>query len=113
MGFTIENPEDKIVKQELKLPTLPREEARRYRQAAREMADALMPTYMRRLAEMIEAEDYDVVLRAGKELRTMSMSGRSNEDLDPQDVIDGKVVGRDIVKELEDSTEKTGTGEPE
>src|SRR4051812_1071365 len=101
MGFSIENPEDKIVRSESRLPVLPREEARRYRQAAREMADVAMPRAMERLLGMLEAEDDKVAMEAIKQLIKLSMSGRSNEDLDPHDVVDGKVTGRDQVAELE------------
>lgn len=117
MGFSIENGDEKsaIVPVKASLPVLPREEARRYRQAAREMADVLMPTAMKRLAMMIEAEDADVALRAIKEITRIAMSSRSNEDLDPNDVIDGKVVGRDPVADLEKQTEQDlkGSGSDE
>lgn len=108
MGFTIEDSAIQPVRSESRLPVLPREEARRYRQAAREMADVAMPRAMERLLGMLEAEDDKVAMEAIKQLVKLSMSGRSNEDLDPHEIVDGKVLGRDPVKDLEESTEKTG-----
>lgn len=113
MGISIEDPDAKIVRMETKLPVMPKEEARRYRQMSREAADVLMVAYMKRLAEIMEGDDLDLILRAGKEITRISMSGRSNEDLDVGPVIDVKVLDKDPVADLEKATEKTGEDVPE
>lgn len=112
MGFKIVKPDEPTHKS-LEIAVLPKDEARRYRQAAREMADAMLPTAMRRLAQMLEAEDDEVALKAIKEIARISLAGsKSNEDLDDHEVVQGTVVKDDPVAALEAETENgDGSGE--
>ena len=102
-----------IEKVERQLPTLPSSEAHRIRRAARSFADSMLPLAMRRLAEMLEAEDLDIAWKAVDRVLSMSLAKIPNETADPESVVvDGTSKSVDALKALEANTEK-GTGLPD
>lgn len=102
--------QQKLVRIYKPVPMIPREEALRLRRAARNMADTLLPWAVQQLADLAQnTEDDSVRHKVLMDLVKISLSGKSNEEVDPDaPTVDGKVV-EDQLKDLEKSTEKTGT----
>lgn len=102
--------EKKLVRIYKPLPLLPREESMRMRRAARNMADSLLPWAVQQLAELAEScEDPGVKHKVLMDLVKISLSGKSNEEVDPDSPsVDGSVVEKELAA-LEKATEKSGT----
>lgn len=95
------------------LPALPQAEARRLRRAVRAAADVALPQIFKRLVDIaLNSEDEDLAASVGLKLMAMSMKGKSNEELDPsiEQEIDGEVLKKDPLKQLEEETANVGDG---
>jgi hypothetical protein len=97
------------------LPALPIDEARRLRRAVRSAADVVLPQIYKRLVDIaLNSDNEKLAAMVGLELMKVSLKGKSNEEIDPdQPTVDGEVVGRDPIAELEAQTESTGDGTKE
>lgn len=106
-GESTEKPLVKIYKP---LPLLPREEAMRMRRATRNMADSLGPWALQEMARLAEdCEDPETKRKILNDILKISISGKSNEDVDPDaPTVDGQVVDKQL-EQLEKMTENTGT----
>ncbi len=118
MGFRVEDPDVPSMKEEKKLvriykplPMLPREEAMRMRRATRNAADSLAPWALQELAELAQGcDDASVKHKILMDILKLSLSGKSNEELDPDSpTVDGTLVNKAIA-DLEKETEKSGDG---
>lgn len=125
MGMKIVDPDEPLPREEREklaeqkrlvriykpVPMIPREEAMRMRRAARNMADSLLPWAVQQLAELAQnTDDPGVKHKVLMDLVKIGLSGKSNEEVDPDaPTIDGKVV-EDQLKDLEKSTEN---GQPD
>lgn len=80
-----EEPSLVVVRETPQLPSLPRAEAQRLRRSVRGFADVLLPELARRAADIaLSSENEKLALEAIKWLASISLRGKSNEDLDPE-----------------------------
>lgn len=117
MGVKIIDAEAPVPREEKNLvrvykavPMIPREEAMRLRRAARNAVDSMLPWLVQEMAENAHnCEDPGIKHKILMDLVKISLSGKSNEEADPDaPTVDGTVLEKEL-KALEKSTENTGT----
>lgn len=119
MPVRIEDPEvpsmgkqDKLVRIYKPLPLIPREEAIRMRRATRNAADSLAPWALHELADLAErCEDAAVKHKILMDILKLSLSSKSNEEVDPDaPTVDSVSVDKTLAA-LEKETEVSGDGD--